>query len=330
MKPIKKHSLLLIMTLFIGSCTQKADENIDTEVLKFLFVDTANNSEIPLSDHDTYTFKNDTIYSNNEKNTLNEALGDLHEHYLFIDKLKTNYETKTYAKVLLLAEWIYGNFNYQFLGPDLGMADTSKFGVKFNQTDLNTCYATGNKNLMALWCGDRTNMFVRLVDTLFHLKSQIISIRPIHTFPIVEIGKSYYIIDPYDPFVLFNTESNRIISYKELLTKTEKPKAIRTKRVFGNTGELISSKFYTMLNQQYKNHNIVNLVEQYLADNTPHLISYIDSCSFEPFNAVKTIYPIQSPTNKFVIYPNHYNLPQEIKSSRFNKYYLGNDCKNQQ
>lgn len=330
MIPIKKISTLLMIILFIGSCAPKADVDIDTQVLKNLFVDTASISEKHLSDNDTYIFKNDTIYANNKKDSLYDALEDLHKHYLFIDNLNTNYETKTYAKVLLLAEWIYGNFNYQFLGPDLGMADTSKFGVKFNQTDLNTCYTIGNKNLMALWCGDRTNMFVRLVDSLFQLKTQIISIKPIHTFPTVEIGNNYYIIDPYDPSILFNSESNKVISYKELLAKTEKPKAIRTKRTFGNAGELISSKFYAVLKQQYKNHNIVNLIEQYLNDNTPHLITYIDSCSFEPFNTIKTIYPIQSPTNKFVIYPNHYNLPQEITSSRFNKYYLGKDCKNQQ
>ncbi len=323
--------LLMFSIISYISCKNKIQNTIDVELIKKIFVDSNyQNTTLNSTDFD-FEFINDTILTNNKNERIEDALKEITDKYLLIDTLKTNLETKQYTKSLLLAEWIYANFNYQFLGPRLGLADTLQSGINFKSTNPNTCYQAGNSNLMAVWCGDRSNLFVRLIDSLLKLPTAVISIERIHTFPIVKIAGKNYIIDPYDPFVLFDEQLKHIVDYEVFKINPDSinTKAIRTSRNFGNAGELVSKQLYELMQKKYggKNYDIGKMIESYLKTNRSFLSTFNDTCKSEPFIMKRKVLPVLSKTNAFVLYSPKNALPHEIKKTRIHKYYLGIDCK---
>lgn len=319
------YPLFLLFILLGFSCKKERNDAIDGRLVTSLFIDTTTVDSAKNYDSFNCEFVNDTI---KQKQVYADALKQLLDKYTDIDKLHTTEETKQYAKSLLLAEWIYGSFYYQFLGPDLGMADTAKWGIDFTRSDITSCYNAGISGEIAVWCENRAVFFTRMIDTLLHLKTEIISFSPIHTFPLVTIGKKSYIIDPYDPFLIFD-ENQHLVDYKMLRSKEKKMVALRTKRNFGNPGELVSKKLYRELCNGYtkENKDIGPMISEYLNKNKVHLMVHIDSCSVEPFVMKRKAYPIASHTNEIVLYTPQCILNPMIKPTRIMRYYLGQDCK---
>lgn len=329
------HSLIKYLffwiILSIASCKTNRHNEINAGIIKQIFVDSNYTYENNISQKFDFKFCNDTVYKNNKEERIENALNELIDRCLVIDKLNTNIETKQYAKSLLLAEWVHGTFNYQFLGPDIGLAETLPSVVNFNTTNLNNCYQLGNSNTMALWCEDRSNLFVRLIDSLFKLPSKMISVKPTHIFPIVKIADKYYIIDPYDPFILFNEDQDAIIDYELFKSNPDslKVKAIRSSRSFGNAGELLSKRFYKLLRNNFSNQtsDVGNMIATYLKTNQDFLSTFNDNCTSEPFIMSRKVFPLLSNTNALLLCSSKNSLPQEIKKTRLFKNYLGLDCK---
>ena len=327
--------LFFLFSLSYLSCINNNQNKIDIKILKIIFIDTNKvyktlNINDFKSNEFSCKFINDTI-KRNSKNGFKDALKKLIEKYNCIDELKTNDQTKQYIKSLLLEEWLYSSFNFQFLGPVLGLADTSRFNIDFGTSDISNCYLIGNTNQVAVWCGERTKLFIRLADSLLHLKTKKITFKNTHTFPLVEIGNAIYIIDPFDPFILFDENLQTVVDYNKLIANTENIniKALRTKRNFGNSGELISKNFYNLLKNKYanKSDDVGIMISRYLNQNRRMLTGFIDSCTFESFSMKTKVFPVVSLTNSFVLFTTQNTLPNCIKNSRFNKLYLGFDCR---
>jgi hypothetical protein len=316
---------------FLTSCKEKKTNTIDVEIINKLFIESSFKYIKSNIDEFNFEYVNDTVYTNNSNKHIDDALKPLLSKYHSIDSINTNLETKQYVKSLLLAEWIYANFNFQFLGPKLGLTDTMPSVIDFRSSNPDLCYQAGNNNEMAVWCGDRSNLFTRLLDSLLHLKADVISINQIHSFPIVTIGAKKYIIDPFDPFILFNHNQTEIIDYDFYKINHDSINlcAKRTKGTFGISGELISKRLYRMMQNIYtkKDANIGLLIKNYLKTNLYFLSTFNDTCKSEPFVTKRKVYPVYSKTNAFVIYSPKNALPHEIKRTRLHKYYLGLDCK---
>lgn len=315
--------ILIISTLFC--CKNRA--TIDLAFIKQNFIDTNNLLQKNQISTIEFEFINDTIWQNQTIQKSNNYLTSILKKCNEVDGLDINNETKTYTKALMLAEWTFGSFNTQFLGPVIGNADTCMLGINFLQTNIEKCYQAGNTNQLAIWCSERTALYTRLLDSCLNIKSKIISNAPTHVFPIVNIGSKWYIIDPYDPFILFNKNQTDLVDYYEI--KDNNTTALRTKRTFGTSGELISKTFYTKLKNKQPNKLtcINNLISNYLIKNGLYLSKFIDSCTFENGTINGKIFPTNSLCNPFVIKPFKNTQPKTIKNSRVLKYYLGQNCK---
>lgn len=320
--------LILVGILFQLSCGGRFSENmIDVKYLKLIFIDQHNNKNFYQERQSLLL--NDTILLNN-KFDFASSIQNLKMYFNKVDSLATNRETKEYAKLMLLAEWIYGNFNTQFWSDKIGLTNTINHEVNFSSTQFKTCYDAGNSNLLATSCGDRTNLFIRLANSLLKIKCENISIKAVHTFPLAEIGNLSYIIDPYDPFLLLDGEEQIVIDYATLKRNPHHNTiAIRTKRSFGEKGELISKNLYNKLKLQHteKIVRIEDLLSNYLLNNKHSFVKRIDSCSYESQNFPQLIYPIHAQTNAFVVYHMNGIENQIMKNSRLLKFYLGINCK---
>jgi hypothetical protein len=320
--------LILVGILFQLSCGGRFSENmIDVKYLKLIFIDQHNNKNFYQERRSLLL--NDTILLNN-KFDFASSIQNLKMYFNKVDSLATNRETKDYTKLMLLAEWIYGNFNTQFWGDKLGLTNALKNDIDFYSTPLKTCYDSSNSNFLATSCGDRTNLFIRLADSLLKIKCENISIRSVHTFPLAKIGGLLYITDPYDPFLLLDIEKQIVVDYATLKRNPQQNIiAIRTKRSFGEKGELISKNLHNKLKLQHieKIVRIEDLISNYLLKNKYSFVKRIDSCSYESQKFPQLIYPIHAQTNAFVVYPMNGIENQIIKNSRLLKFYLGINCK---
>jgi hypothetical protein len=224
--------------------------------------------------------KTDTTY-NNLPYTFNTATESLKQHYLSIDSGPGNANIKKYIKALVTADLVYALFSYQFLGPEVGMAETVNSSV--NLLPLPVLYNIGNNNQFPFYCEERSVYYLRIVDSLLHLKGRIASIEKTHVYPVIYIGSDSVIIDPYDPFVLIDTSTNKIVAWPDF----DKPQLnthivpVRTKRAYGNTHLLISKKFANHIQTLYAHNltdNICILLEKYFIDNQHKLLAYKRSC----------------------------------------------------
>ncbi len=121
-------------------------------------------------------------------------------------------------------------------------------------------------NHLAVYCGDRTDFYCRLVDSLLKLKTITVNINGVHTFPLVRIGQKDYIIDPHDPFVLSDSSTGRVISYSGVMNPDVKRVHVtRTKRTFGDSRELISRPLIQHISKKQNPCDVAKYVKR-LAD----------------------------------------------------------------
>jgi hypothetical protein len=273
-------------------------------------------------------FTNDTI-AQNSNFSYASSIANLKLLFAKIDSIDSNIETKNYLKVLLLSDYVYGIFSFQFLGSEIGLSNHTISISGWDSLPLKTCYDKGNKNETPVWCMDRTSFFNRLVDSLLGLPTETVSIKGVHSFSLVKLNSGKYIFDPSDPLVVLNKRTQKLIPYEQLTRNNlMEIEAIRTKRKLGSGGFLISTKFWTNLTKEVTliSDSIDILLEDYYLNNKSKLSKLSKDCEVETYNFNGTIYPTMSLTDGYILKPSDLINPSEMSSNHFKKFYLGINC----
>ncbi len=323
-------SIFLFCFIIFISCTENRTK-INSSLIKLYFVDTNDLKNKNAANQLNTKVSNDTIKSN-LKFDYWQAVSFLRNKFYQIDSCSYNESTKEYLKVSILAEFVYASFSFQFFGEKWGKTSHSVAIKNWDKLPLDVCYNIANNNLVPVWCGDRTTFFIRLLDSLLSLKASVISIKDVHTFPLVSIGQRRFIFDPYDPFIIFDTSLSTIIDYdqvQKLVLNNDSYKVMRTKRIFGFSNELISQRLASDVLKS-SNKQVTDFSQKlsyFLLLNKASLLQGIESCSFETFNRTGIIHPSNLKNDKYIIsmVDNLNNRPMNL--NHFKKYYLGINCK---
>ncbi|HLP52201.1 MAG TPA: hypothetical protein VK154_15030 [Chitinophagales bacterium] len=219
----------------------------------------------------------DTLYTNLPYN-FDTALAVLHSHFKTIDSCGYNRATSSYLKTLVIADFTYAAFSFQYLGPYMGYAADTV--LAWQSIPLSTFYNVGNANQTSLYCTERTIFFLRLTDSLLGIKGRPITVSQIHTFPVVYLGADTFIIDPSDPFVAFDTLNQSAASYSTLLKGNNIQHIIplRTKRLFGNTRQLISTALAQKLQTNECDTCLCSSLQKYVALHKEEILSNVRPC----------------------------------------------------
>lgn len=328
---IRQKHFILINLLLLFSCG-RAENEINDLSIKNICIDSSK-IEIGAIRNELKTNSSiDTLKCNHDL-SYNQALTTLRDKFIQIDILNEGEHTKTYLKALLLSEFVYASFSFQFLGSELGKTNHHISIDNWDKMTLENCYNLANNNLAPVWCGDRTSFYIRLLDHLLGIKATAISIKDVHTFPIVNIGKRRFIFDPYDPFIIFDSLTMKVMDYDEAFKNClneSRLKILRTKRSsYGFPNELISNKLTNDILAVSKNEkqDISQKLMIYLTKNKAFFLSHINTCSYETYNKIGTIYQLNLKEDRYIIQleNNLNNVPMSL--NRFKKYYFGIDCK---
>ncbi|RKS99665.1 hypothetical protein [Flavobacterium sp. 123] len=256
-------------------------------------------------------------------NTFEESISLLQSELIKVDTIQSNRETKDYIKSLIIADYVYAAFSFQFLGSKLGMAKDASSIKNWDKIAIKTCFNLGNKNQYAVFCGERTTFYNRLIEKLLKLKTKQASVEGVHTFPIIIIGGKDYIIDPYDPFVAVDTLSKTVLDYDLIVKKQYKSlQPIRTKRMFGSSRMLISRKLYTRLKNVYGKISLANMLDKYLIENDQYLSPFKPKNYEPPLEKTKKITTILNNKNIFAVNINGRIDGNLISEKDFYKYYI--------
>jgi hypothetical protein len=247
----------IIFIFFFVSCKQKTNEDLNYEVIKN-FLSTKSAIEKP-NVFNTCKLTNDTIYRNINL-SFEEAIENLTKEFEKNENQNTcNKATKDFINSLILADFVYAVFSFQFFGPELGEAHDASTFENWDNLSLKERYNIGNHNITSVYCGERTDFYIQMLDTLLGMGVKSFFTNDVHTFPLIQLNNLDYIIDPFDPFVLLDTVNKKVVSYNELISlENENYLSFRTKRIFGNTRQLISKKKLFQLQEQ--NTDICSLI----------------------------------------------------------------------
>lgn len=194
----------------------------------------------------------DTLFANLPY-SYDEMREQLHAAYSHIDQtLGGSKQTKQYAKALVTADLVYAAFSYQM---DLGIEDSTLHSIQIQE--LKQTYDAGVQNKIALYCGQRAIFYTRLIAAELNLKARVKDIEGVHSFPLVTIGNNEYIMDPFDPFLVTDT-NGVVLAYDQMLNQ---PIVIyHSQRTYGSTHTLISTQSLTAFS---KNYSFCGLIEYY-------------------------------------------------------------------
>lgn len=316
---------IFVIILFISSCTS---HNIKENLIAIYFVKNfCIQNDFDLGYNTKCNFLPDTIKSNFLLN-FDEAVKMLTHKFDSIESLKTNVETKAYIKCLIASDFVYFAFSFQFLGSKEGYSAHDIAVENWNKLPLIACYAKGNSNLIPIYCDDRATFYGRLVDSLLGFKSEIITLKNIHSFPVVAIGSSKYIFDPFDPIIVTSLNQNEIIPYNKLVLMKNnlQVKVLRTSKIWGNARYLVSNKLFADIMRN----NHINTFETYFKNYVDHLrvrfSNYKNDCGYEELNMVFNAHPIKSMHNKLILVLNYPINKQSMTINHFNKFYMGQNC----
>ena len=288
----RKNLLFIIVCLFVVSCQTGNVNNKESIQVKDLEYFLAKGDSIRHWDLSKFDCKEptDTLYRNLPY-SYQEGLTEIKKQFQKIDSLPYNKATKEYAKALVAADFVYASFSYQFLGTKQGLARDSTLLTAWAQWDtlpLNICYELGNYNQVSVYCSQRTSFYLRLIDTLLGIKGFSVTIpHGVHVFPVLNLQCGQFIVDPYDPFVLCDSTGTQVIDYKSLLKDKLNGNFVpkRTRRLYGNSRELVSLPYVAMLKDEY--HNKENdcfccVLQNYLSVNKVLLMNRLPPCYVMP------------------------------------------------
>jgi hypothetical protein len=171
-----------------------------------------------------------------------------------------------------------------------------------------------------------------LLDTLLGIKATTISIKNVHTFPLVNIGNRRFIFDPYDPFIIFDSIKSGVLDYNEALKyclNNNSINIIRTKKTFGVSNELVSNDLAKDILAVSKNEkqDFSQKIIFYFKKNKAIFLKRFNKCTFDLHNKNGIIYQTNLKEDKFILHliDKLNNLP--MNTYIFKKYYFGIDCK---
>jgi hypothetical protein len=319
------------MYLFILVSCGRNNNEINYKAVKNFFIDSNLVKIDDIKDTLSLTVSFDTLKCNQNLN-YNQALDILRNKFIQFDSNYQNENTKKYLKALYISEFVYASFSFQFMGYQLGKTNHKIAIENWNNMPLEKCYNMGNSNLVPVWCGDRTSFYIRLLDSLLGIKATSVSIKNIHTFPLVNIGNRRFIFDPYDPFVVFDSLKSRVLDYDEALKyclKNNSINIIRTKKTFGFSNELVSNDLTRDILAVSNNEkqDFSQKLMFYFKKNKDVFLKRFNKCTFEKHAKNGVIYHSNLKDDKFVfqLIDKLNNLPMNV--NRFKKYYFGIDCK---
>lgn len=319
--------IFVLLFILLVSCSEQKSSTIQTDVLKATFL---KSSTVQNAETISFSTFSDTIFANQPTKHPADFLEPLLAKCKKIDA-KKNYTvaTKQYIKALLLAEYLYASCNSQFLGPQIGLAPQALSQTKFNRAGLHARLNAANHNEVAVWCADRAQLYKQLAKQLFNLPIRIINNTPTHVFSLVQIANKWYIIDPFDPFLLLAKGQTELLDYESLKhskrLQQQQIVALRTKHSFGNTAELISQRFYDFLQKSdpIQKQAIAVLLLNYLRVNKDQLFAQADCCTYENAYKLYEIYPVKSSQNAFLL---RSSVPGALPRKRLLKMYFGISC----
>ncbi len=283
-----KYLVSIVLSFLLVSCQNDHTQNqshIRVSDLNNFLIDSSPGRIWKLSDCDCRE-PTDTIYRNLPY-SYQDGIVEIKRQFRKIDSLQYDNPTKEYAKALVVADFVYAAFSFQFLGTDYGLAKDSILVNAWKQWDtlpLNVCYDLGNSNQVSVYCSQRTSFFLRLMDTLMHVKGFSVTIKKgVHVFPVIKIAGGNYIVDPFDPAVFCDSTFSNVVDYETLvqnrLDGNFKPK--RTRRLYGNSRQLFSQAYLNMLrdNYPYKDKDCFCCVlKNYLTVNEAKLMATLRPC----------------------------------------------------
>lgn len=195
---------------------------------------------------------NDTAYTNTSY-TFNQSIELLKHRFDSIDKLHFNNSSKLYLKHLYLANMVANTCSALLLGNQFGFSPCQSEVSNWNRMTLEACYTYANTNKCTIWCGDRAAFYKRLSDSLLHTPIELVSIKNVHTYPLITIEGKRYIVDPFDLFIAIDTLTNRVLDYETIKNKTYKNICIKdVKQLFGKHTTLISTKLWQTIQLEHK------------------------------------------------------------------------------
>jgi len=245
-------SILIIMTL-LGCKVEKKEIITHNQLRNYL-----NQDNFPESFKDYFQCDSIILSINQNVNfSYEQSIKNLKVLFDDIDQNSSNKKLNNFIKSLVVADFVYASFSYRFLGDSLGIDNDSSIIKKWDTLSLKKCFDIGNHNHAAIYCNNRTSFYVRLLDTLLSIKTEIIEIEGVHTFPLTFIDDERFLIDPYDPFVVYDSISKVVLAYDSIRNNPYK-QIIRSKRLFGCSRELVSNPLLQKVGIKY---NVCSLME---------------------------------------------------------------------
>lgn len=277
-----------------------------------------------------YCAFNDTGLTLNNSMQYADAMQQLVLSIDSIENLSFNPNTRTYLKCLALANFTSTLFSGQFMGSKIGLSGHKISIPNWEVMSLRQQYDAGNNNQFPVWCGDRATFYRQLVDTLLGIQSNEVSIKGIHTFPLVPIGGQEYIFDPFDLLIPLDTIQKKVLDYESLKTKSFQSLVIcDVKRQYGKCVELISDSFYSMLKDKYgkKDTSLCSMLNRYLQAEGDVILQQATICKpFVPLSYAIEIYPVQRHHSSYVITSNYKIGSTKHHLPNFFRQYFGDTC----
>lgn len=313
---------LIFSALIFWSCNDVNENDVNSEIIKHLFLETANGDEVEVE----LITSQDTLFNNlpYQYKTFDTFICKRLE---LTDTINTNKATRDYIKALLLANAVHRLFSFQFLG-NYGYPLTPIACEGWNNLSDEKRFNIGNNNQQPIWCGDRALYFLSVLKKYTNIDGYAVSIKGVHTYPVIKLGKKYYIVDPYDPFVVIN-KTFEMVDYSELIANNNKNnvEVKRTKRIFGYSNHLVSQKLLNVINSCIDSNKTIDArIKVFLSANKESILKNVDICAYEESNWKGVIRKTTSEVNPIAIEIKRDHTYGNMLFSRFNKYYLGISC----
>ncbi len=322
--------IYVLLTSALSFSCKKTNHNIEIKALQNTII-APNNQQINTQNKEVFscTF-NQQCLNQNIQLSYDDAIIKLNATFDSIAQLSFNRATKTYLKCLTIASFASSLFSSQFLGSKFGLSNHKISIANWQNMSLAQRYQQGNDNTYPTWCGDRSAFYIKLLDSLLHIKATEVSIPGIHTYPIITIENNQYIIDPYDLFVAIDTIKGEVVDYESLKNKIYKSLVIYdVKHEFGKCVELISDSLYNNLLLKYGQTDtaICALISTYFKTEGTALLNQSTICKpYTPINNTFEICAVNSPqsgyaiTSEFKFNSTKHHLPN------FFRQYFGYKC----
>lgn len=309
--------------LFSSNCNPVKVEQIDGNIVKAIFLPEI--IKVGSLENIECTFDS-TIQKNKIQYSLDSLMFNIAFVFKNIDTLNTNIATKQYIKALLLADLVHALFNFQFLG-NLGGSFSNISIPNWNTKSIEECLVVSKSCNQSIWCGDRNIFYLNLLKKTVGVDGYLVSLNNIHSYPIIFLKTGVYIIDSYDPFIVFG-ENNKVVNFSSIVNGANDYYILRTKRYFGFPNYLISNNLVNQINSySINNFPIEKKVELFINGNKESFLKQVDKCSYEIFNKKGILRKTDCEINPYAIQLIENRISKPLSLNRFKKYYLGINCK---